>query len=365
MRRLYSWGYQLLVRTLFRLNVRDTQVGAKVFRREMLTTVTPLLLVKQLRVRPRGARGRRRVRLRPRRRGAGPARLPVLRDQHQLARGPQHAARHARHRLPAPRPPLVREAVRRCSSASERRSARAPARSWRSRMTARGMLVGFGRIGLLPPARPARPPGGRAGRDRRPVPGAPRRGAAGRPHVRHPRRRAGQVEADFACLAAPAARAARAGPRGARGRAGCAWSRSRWRSTRQRARRGRGRRRAPRAAARRRPRRALQPGRHGAADAARGGHRRPDLPGPCPAAQPVPGTRVADRRRARPGHARPRRDPVHHRQRGRPRLRRDRRDIASDGREDLRLRLAAALARAPPGWSTSTGSRRPRCASCR
>lgn len=46
-RRLYSWGYQLLVRTLFRLDVRDTQVGAKLFRREMLTTVTPLLLVKR------------------------------------------------------------------------------------------------------------------------------------------------------------------------------------------------------------------------------------------------------------------------------------------------------------------------------
>jgi glycosyltransferase involved in cell wall biosynthesis len=46
-RRLYSWAYQQLVRTLFRLDVRDTQVGAKVFRREMLTTVTPLLLVKR------------------------------------------------------------------------------------------------------------------------------------------------------------------------------------------------------------------------------------------------------------------------------------------------------------------------------
>jgi glycosyltransferase involved in cell wall biosynthesis len=46
-RRCYSWGYQLLVRSLFRLDVRDTQVGAKVFRRELLTTVTPLLLVKR------------------------------------------------------------------------------------------------------------------------------------------------------------------------------------------------------------------------------------------------------------------------------------------------------------------------------
>jgi glycosyltransferase involved in cell wall biosynthesis len=46
-RRILSWGFQLLVRALFRISVRDTQVGAKVFRREMLTTVVPLLLIKQ------------------------------------------------------------------------------------------------------------------------------------------------------------------------------------------------------------------------------------------------------------------------------------------------------------------------------
>lgn len=46
-RRLYSLGYQLLVRTLFRLDVRDTQVGAKVFSAEMLATINPLLLCKQ------------------------------------------------------------------------------------------------------------------------------------------------------------------------------------------------------------------------------------------------------------------------------------------------------------------------------
>lgn len=46
-RRVYSWGFQMLVATLFRINVRDTQVGAKVFRREMLDTVGPLLLVKR------------------------------------------------------------------------------------------------------------------------------------------------------------------------------------------------------------------------------------------------------------------------------------------------------------------------------
>jgi glycosyltransferase involved in cell wall biosynthesis len=46
-RRIYSFGFQMLVRGLFRINVRDTQVGAKVFRRELLETVGPLLLVKR------------------------------------------------------------------------------------------------------------------------------------------------------------------------------------------------------------------------------------------------------------------------------------------------------------------------------
>lgn len=46
-RRVYSWGFQMLIRFLFRINVRDTQVGAKVFRRELLDTVAPLLLVKR------------------------------------------------------------------------------------------------------------------------------------------------------------------------------------------------------------------------------------------------------------------------------------------------------------------------------
>jgi dolichol-phosphate mannosyltransferase len=46
-RRVYSWGFQTLVRALFRLRVRDTQVGAKLFRREMIDTVLPLLLIKR------------------------------------------------------------------------------------------------------------------------------------------------------------------------------------------------------------------------------------------------------------------------------------------------------------------------------
>jgi glycosyltransferase involved in cell wall biosynthesis len=46
-RRVLSWGFQLLILALFRVEVRDTQVGAKVFRREMLDTVAPLLLIKR------------------------------------------------------------------------------------------------------------------------------------------------------------------------------------------------------------------------------------------------------------------------------------------------------------------------------
>ena len=46
-RRASSWLYHQLVRILFRLDVRDTQVGLKVFRREVAQEVMPLLLVKQ------------------------------------------------------------------------------------------------------------------------------------------------------------------------------------------------------------------------------------------------------------------------------------------------------------------------------
>ncbi len=42
-----SWLFQQLVRVLFRLQVRDTQVGIKVFRREVAENVVPFLLVKR------------------------------------------------------------------------------------------------------------------------------------------------------------------------------------------------------------------------------------------------------------------------------------------------------------------------------
>lgn len=47
LRRLYSRAYQLVNRLLFRLRVRDTQVGMKLFRREVLAAVLPRLLIKR------------------------------------------------------------------------------------------------------------------------------------------------------------------------------------------------------------------------------------------------------------------------------------------------------------------------------
>lgn len=46
-RRVNSWMYQQLVRAMFSLDVRDTQVGMKLFRREVLDEVLPVVLVKR------------------------------------------------------------------------------------------------------------------------------------------------------------------------------------------------------------------------------------------------------------------------------------------------------------------------------
>jgi glycosyltransferase involved in cell wall biosynthesis len=43
LRRLYSWGYQRLIHLLFRLNVKDTQVGIKLVNRKVVADVLPLL----------------------------------------------------------------------------------------------------------------------------------------------------------------------------------------------------------------------------------------------------------------------------------------------------------------------------------
>lgn len=46
-RKVLSFGYQILVRILFGLNIRDTQVGLKVFKRKVLEKVLPRLVVKR------------------------------------------------------------------------------------------------------------------------------------------------------------------------------------------------------------------------------------------------------------------------------------------------------------------------------
>ena len=46
-RRFQSLMYQLLIRTLFRVRVRDTQTGLKLFRRQVLEEVVPLLAIKR------------------------------------------------------------------------------------------------------------------------------------------------------------------------------------------------------------------------------------------------------------------------------------------------------------------------------
>lgn len=45
-RKILSWGYRTLVRLLFGLSIRDTQVGMKFFRKKVLEDVLPRLLVK-------------------------------------------------------------------------------------------------------------------------------------------------------------------------------------------------------------------------------------------------------------------------------------------------------------------------------
>lgn len=46
-RRIFSWGYQLGVRLLFGINVKDTQVGMKFFKGEVIKTILPKLLINE------------------------------------------------------------------------------------------------------------------------------------------------------------------------------------------------------------------------------------------------------------------------------------------------------------------------------
>ncbi len=47
LRRMLSWTYHKITRVLFRVNVRDTQTGMKLLRRDVLTAVLPLMLEKR------------------------------------------------------------------------------------------------------------------------------------------------------------------------------------------------------------------------------------------------------------------------------------------------------------------------------
>lgn len=45
-RKILSWGYMILTHTLFGFNIKDTQVGLKLFRRKVVEKIFPRLLVK-------------------------------------------------------------------------------------------------------------------------------------------------------------------------------------------------------------------------------------------------------------------------------------------------------------------------------
>jgi len=47
LRRVYSWGYQQLVRAGFRLDLRDTQTGIKLVRRDVVAAALPRMLEKR------------------------------------------------------------------------------------------------------------------------------------------------------------------------------------------------------------------------------------------------------------------------------------------------------------------------------
>lgn len=46
-RKILSWGYRTIIRILFGLSIRDTQVGIKFFKRKVLENVLPRLLIKK------------------------------------------------------------------------------------------------------------------------------------------------------------------------------------------------------------------------------------------------------------------------------------------------------------------------------
>ncbi len=106
-RRVGSWLYQQFVRLLFKLDVRDTQVGLKLFRREVAEEVLPLLLVKQFAfdlefLAVARALGYGRIREEP-----VPLRVPLHRLGRAFGRRAAGADRHGGDLLPAADPPLL------------------------------------------------------------------------------------------------------------------------------------------------------------------------------------------------------------------------------------------------------------------
>ena len=45
-RKILSWGYRMIIRSLFELNVKDTQVGLKIFKKRVAKKVFPRIVVK-------------------------------------------------------------------------------------------------------------------------------------------------------------------------------------------------------------------------------------------------------------------------------------------------------------------------------
>ena len=107
LRRLYSWGYQHLIGLLFRLHIKDTQVGIKLVDRKVIADVLPLLresrfaLDLELLVLARRLGYTRIV--------EAPVRIRRALRQHDLAQGRVAApGRHPRPLHPLLHPPRVR-----------------------------------------------------------------------------------------------------------------------------------------------------------------------------------------------------------------------------------------------------------------
>ena len=112
LRRFYSWGYQVLTRLLFGLDITDTQSGIKLARREIVTELLPDPRGGRLHLRPRAPRRGTAPWLHTGHRAAGRDPRTIL--EHRLAPGGLgHARRHrAPHLAAADRTPL-RPCIRR------------------------------------------------------------------------------------------------------------------------------------------------------------------------------------------------------------------------------------------------------------